>query len=151
MMDSFPNILLIPVCPLGQVVDYFDGNTVMALWNYAQHFAISDNSFNTTFGPSSPGAVNLVSGQTHGRGGIFGRHFRRRCGGHPHWGADPLYDDCACPDQVGLSGKNIGDLLKTAASFRQLQCVDPSDGFLRVADKILARKAGVSTLADWPG
>ncbi len=40
---------------------------------------------------------------------------------------------------------------RTAASLRQLQCVDPSDGFLRVADKILARKAGVSTLADWPG
>ncbi len=27
--------------------------------------------------------------------------------------ADPLYDDCGSPDQVGLSGKNIGDLLNT--------------------------------------
>jgi phospholipase C len=45
---------------------YYDGNTVTAMWNYAQHFAMSDNSFNTTFGPSSPGAINLVSGQTHG-------------------------------------------------------------------------------------
>ena len=26
-----------------------------ALWNYAQHFAMSDNSFGTTFGPSTPG------------------------------------------------------------------------------------------------
>ena len=25
-------------------MDYFDGNTVTALWNYAQHFALSDNS-----------------------------------------------------------------------------------------------------------
>ena len=33
---------------------YYDGNTVTALWNYAQHFAMSDNSFGTTFGPSRP-------------------------------------------------------------------------------------------------
>jgi len=26
-----------------KVMDYFDGNTVTALWNYAQNFAISDN------------------------------------------------------------------------------------------------------------
>ncbi len=44
------------------VMDYYDGNTVTALWNYAQHFAMSDNAYNTTFGPSTPGALNLVSG-----------------------------------------------------------------------------------------
>ena len=33
------------------VMDYYDGNTVTALWNYAQHFAMSDNSFSDTFGP----------------------------------------------------------------------------------------------------
>jgi len=48
------------------VMGYFDGNTVTALWNYAQHFAMSDNFFNTTYGPSTPGALNLVSGNTHG-------------------------------------------------------------------------------------
>ena len=26
-------------------MDYYDGNSVTALWNYAQHFAMSDNSF----------------------------------------------------------------------------------------------------------
>ena len=31
-------------------------------------------------------------------------------------------------------------------SLRQLQCVDPSLGFLRVADRMLERRAGVSTL-----
>jgi phospholipase C len=36
------------------------------LWNYAQHFAMSDRYFGTTFGPSTPGANNLVSGNTHG-------------------------------------------------------------------------------------
>ena len=47
-------------------MNYYDGNTVTALWNYAQHYAMSDNSFGTTFGPSSPGAVNLVAGNTGG-------------------------------------------------------------------------------------
>ncbi len=39
----------------GLVMDYYDGNTVTGLWNYAQHFAMSDNSYGTTFGPSTPG------------------------------------------------------------------------------------------------
>jgi len=50
----------------GLNLGYFDGNTVTALWNYAQHFAMSDNSYSTTFGPSTPGALNLISGQTNG-------------------------------------------------------------------------------------
>ncbi len=45
-------------------MNYYDGNTVTGLWNYAQNFAMSDNSFGTTFGPSAPGAINLVSGDT---------------------------------------------------------------------------------------
>jgi phospholipase C len=48
------------------VMGYYDGNTVTALWNYAQRFALSDNSYDTNFGPSTPGALNLISGQTHG-------------------------------------------------------------------------------------
>jgi phospholipase C len=52
------------------VMGYFDGNTVTALWNYAQHFAMSDNSFGTTYGPSTPGAINLISGNTHGVTGV---------------------------------------------------------------------------------
>src|SRR5207237_5751811 len=50
----------------GLVMDYYDGNTVTGMWNYAQHYALNDNSFNTVFGPSTPGALNLISGQTHG-------------------------------------------------------------------------------------
>src|ERR1700716_414421 len=48
------------------VMGYYDGNTVTALWNYAQNFAMSDNSFGTTYGPSTPGAINLIAGNTHG-------------------------------------------------------------------------------------
>ena len=50
----------------GQVMGYFDGNTVTAMWNYAQHFAMSDNAYSDTYGPSTPGMLNLVSGQTNG-------------------------------------------------------------------------------------
>ena len=50
----------------GLVMGYYDGNTVTALWNYAQRFAMSDNSYDTNFGPSTPGAINLISGQTNG-------------------------------------------------------------------------------------
>ena len=48
------------------VMGYYDGNTVTALWNYAQHFALNDNNYTTQFGPSTPGAINLISGQTNG-------------------------------------------------------------------------------------
>ena len=47
----------------GVTMGYYDGNTVTALWNYAQHYAMSDNSFDTNFGPSTPGAINLISGR----------------------------------------------------------------------------------------
>src|SRR5271168_154264 len=50
----------------GLTMGYYDGNTVTALWNYAQHYALSDNSFGSSFGPSTPGLLNLVSGQTNG-------------------------------------------------------------------------------------
>src|SRR5437899_11368190 len=72
-MDLFPATVGIGSCGgfdygkgKGLVMGYYDGNTATALWNYAQHFAMSDNFFETTFGPSTPGAVNLISGQTHG-------------------------------------------------------------------------------------
>jgi phospholipase C len=48
------------------VMGYYDGNTVTALWNYAQWFALNDNSFSSQFGPSTNGALNVTSGQTNG-------------------------------------------------------------------------------------
>ena len=65
-----PNFPLVAVPPAvgtkGLVMGYYDGNTVTALWNYAQKFAMSDNSYNCQFGPSTPGAINLIAGQTNG-------------------------------------------------------------------------------------
>jgi phospholipase C len=101
---------------------YFDGNTVTAIWNYAQRFSMSDRFFQTTFGPSVLGALNLVSGQTNGV-----THIKN--GASPNvlidGGAgsltvvgdvDPIGDVCSSPKriQVTMGGRNIGDLLNAA-------------------------------------
>ena len=51
-------------CQASQVMDYYDGNTVTAMWNYAQHYSLEDYSFGVTFGPSAPGAINVAAGDT---------------------------------------------------------------------------------------
>jgi phospholipase C len=63
LMDRFPSETS---SGGNEVMGYYDGNTVTALWNYAQFFSMNDNSFGTTFGPSTPGLMNLVAGQTNG-------------------------------------------------------------------------------------
>ncbi len=103
----------------GQVLGYFDGNTVTALWNYAQNFALADNFFDTNFGPSTPGVVNLVSGQTNGMVAIQGQNGNQVDGGNglPSGlsligDADPLGDVCSTSgNQAAMGGLNIGDLL----------------------------------------
>jgi phospholipase C len=116
----------------GLVMDYYDGNTVTALWNYAQNYAMSDNNYDPNFGPSTPGALNLISGDdgagyavspttgaveadpgsvsplnSQGLGTIYGD-------------LDPAFDDCSdsshtSTDPVGvMTGKNIGNLLDAA-------------------------------------
>jgi phospholipase C len=96
---------------------YYDGNTVTALWNYAQRFAMSDNSYSTNYGPSTPGAINLIAGQTHGViGNINGTGSVVDAGDgtlSDIGDADPLGDVCSTTtgELFGMSGKNIGDLL----------------------------------------
>ena len=90
------------------VMDYFDGNTVTALWNYAQHFSMSDNSYGTVTGPSTPGALNLISGQTHGASPeIADTVFH----GTDISDADPAGDIASSAPTFAMSGKNVGDLL----------------------------------------
>jgi phospholipase C len=118
LMDRFVEELAPtkPGCSRRQVMGYFDGNTVTGLWNYAQHFALGDNFFATTIGPSTPGAINLVSGQTHGAtpAELAGEIANGTLISDP----DPRYDDCSlAPGDEGsggvasLSGRNVGDLL----------------------------------------
>jgi len=101
----------------GIVMGYYDGNTVTALWNYAQHFAMNDNSFDTTFGPSTPGAVNVVSGQTNGlsQHSVAADTFATTNGGNGTLSviddADPFGDVCSSPAVVQMAGQNVGDLL----------------------------------------
>jgi phospholipase C len=113
----------------GLVMDYYDGNTATGLWNYAQNYAMSDNNWDTTFGPSTPGALNLIAGNdspgfavspstgavepdpgtvsalnSSGLGTIYGD-------------LDPAYDDCSDASHTGtnpvgvMTGENVGDLL----------------------------------------
>jgi len=101
----------------GLNLGYFDGNTVTAMWNYAQHFALNDNSYSSTFGPSTVGLMNLVSGQTNGvvqtlngtGDEVDGGAGSLTVIGDP----DPLGDICSNParNQAQLGGKTIGDLL----------------------------------------
>lgn len=102
------------VCNKSDVMGYYDGNTVTAFWNYAQRFAISDNSFNTTYGPSTPGALNLISGQTHGAVGVKGNTSGDLADGSVIGDPQPAYDNCSTRETVSLSGKNVGDLLNAA-------------------------------------
>jgi phospholipase C len=103
----------------GLVMGYFDGNTVTALWNYAQNFAMNDDSFGTTFGPSTPGLMNLVAGNTYPAtvtststsGVVAIANGLGTVVSDP----DPTGDVCSSPSrtQVQMGGKNIGDLLNS--------------------------------------
>jgi phospholipase C len=125
LMDSFPKYTGTPgPPPAGQTTDglvmgYYDGNTVTALWNYAQRFAMSDNSFGTNFGPSTDGALNLISGQLNG----VSDQVNAGADVVPDGGggytlisdADPVGDVCSTTTgaQVAMSGTNVGDLLNS--------------------------------------
>ncbi|MFI0896265.1 alkaline phosphatase family protein [Streptomyces sp. NPDC020983] len=119
----------------GLVMDYYDGNTVTALWNYAQHYSLGDNSYSTVYGPSTPGALNLVSGQTHGVVSVdpaSGTENPKQTATPDAYTVlspdakgvgtvindpDPAFDDCSDGSHASknalaaMQGRNIGDLL----------------------------------------
>jgi phospholipase C len=109
----------------GQVMGYYDGNTVGALWNYAQKFAMSDNAYTDTYGPSTPGALEAVSGQTNGmlvvkasKGAVSATNTGSYYVNDGQGGftmindVDPANDICSSTTDTALmAGKNIGDLL----------------------------------------
>ncbi len=103
----------------GLVMGYFDGNTVTALWNYAQNFTLNDNSFGTTFGPTLIGSLNLISGQIDGAidksaGAAAADLANDNAGGFTVISdADPFNELCSKTGvaEIQMQGKNIGDLL----------------------------------------
>ena len=114
------------------VMDYYDGNTVTALWNYAQQFAMSDNSYSTGFGPSTPGALEVTTGNTFGTvcGPASAVYGVPACPagvgasgpavaqgpGTTYSDADPYYDKCSNQTRptIAMGGANVGDLLNSA-------------------------------------
>src|SRR6202040_518435 len=105
----------------GIVMSYYDGNTVTAMWNYAQNYAMSDNSFGTTFGPSTPGLLNLVAGNTFEGTVTNGKSGKNNIAGGGNVGAvigdpDPFGDVCSAAGraQIRMSGQSIGDVLTAA-------------------------------------
>ncbi len=111
----------------GQVMGYYDGNTITAMWQYAQHFAMSDNAYTDTYGPSTPGALEVVSGQTNGMKIVattkkpstvtkVSFYIKDGQGGYTMVNdVDPGYDVCSNPaNQAMMAGKNIGNLLNAA-------------------------------------
>jgi phospholipase C len=135
-MDQFVQKVSVDSCTgeygtPGLTMDYYDGNTVTAMWNYAQQFSMSDNSFGTVFGPSTPGALNLISGQTHGFRAVTSVTHQPTTDSYAVVSPDangvgtvindpdPAYDDCADANHTSTNnlaaatGQNIGDLLNS--------------------------------------
>ena len=102
----------------GLVMGYYDGNTVTALWNYAQHFAMDDNAYTDTYGPSTPGAIEVVSGTNNGAEVVLGSAatIPDGQGGLTLVGdTDPAYDVCSSTSKtMMMTSQNIGDLLNAA-------------------------------------
>lgn len=109
--------------PGGQVMGYFDGNSVTALWNYAQNFAISDGFHQTTYGPSTLGHLALVAATT---GPVYTNPLVNTLDyfvikGYLINDMWALYDDCSFSagledllDSGAIQTNNIGDLLTHA-------------------------------------
>lgn len=117
----------------GLAMDYYDGNTVTALWNYAQHYTLSDRAYSSNYGPSTPGALNLASGNTHGVVSIDPATGKQTAKPDSYTvqspdakgvgtvvnDPDPAWDDCSDKDHTSsnalasMQGKNVGDLLNT--------------------------------------
>jgi len=126
LMDLFPKYTGTPGPPpaghktRGLVMGYYDGNTVTAFWNYAQRFAMSDNSHGTNFGPSTVGAINLISGQTNGVIDQINAHSDLVPDGGGGYtviaSPDPIGDVCSSTTvaQVKFGGTNVGDLLNSS-------------------------------------
>jgi phospholipase C len=131
LMDAFPEFTSAAAapasgdevaCPAGIGMAYYDGNTVTALWNYAQHFAMSDNFYDTEFGTTVMGHLNLISGQTHQtyepgnvlKAGSTKTYVIRN--GSVIANLSSTLEDCISPPvaTVQMTGHNVGDLLNNA-------------------------------------
>ncbi len=86
---------------------YADCDTVPFLWRYANHFTLFDNFFQHTIGPSTPGVIALIAGQT----------------GETQWVKHPATDSAALPENAA---KGIGVPVTTDANPYWGSALDPS-------------------------
>jgi phospholipase C len=102
---------------------------VTGLWNYAQNYAMSDSNYDTNFGPSTPGALNLISGNDGGSYAVSPSTgatvpdpgtvsaLNSQGLGTIYGDLDPAYDSCSDASHTGTNpvgvatGQNVGDLL----------------------------------------
>ena len=81
-------------------MDYYDGNTATGLWNYAQRYGMSDNSWDATFGPTMIGSLNMFGATA----------FSSITGSTYISNTNPVWDDI--DGQNGeMGGGNIGTLM----------------------------------------
>src|SRR6202000_1236844 len=91
---------------------------------YADHYTLNDNAYGTIWGPSTPGAIDLASGNTNGviladainkaatNGDIIPDGTGNSTTGYTLVNdANAYWDDCATADAVAFSGQNVGNLL----------------------------------------
>ncbi len=121
----------------GLVMDYYDGNTVTALWNYAQQYAMNDRSYSSVYGPSTPPCAGPGLGpdaRAHPTDPTSGTENPKQTSTPDAYTVkspnakgvgtvindpDPAYDDCSGKDHTStnalaaMQGKNIGDVLNS--------------------------------------
>ena len=134
------------------VMGYYDGNTVTALWNYAQNFAMSDNSFSTTFGPSTPGALNLISGQTHGATVTAGSAAGNVGSGGSVIGdprPDPSLDDCTLAPPQNLHHHDRQERRRSAEREEHHLGLVPGRIQAHVVDHRAAPRFAARTMSAW--
>jgi phospholipase C len=119
---------LSPASRPGVVMDYYDGNTVTALWNYAQHYAMSVANYDSTYGPSELGAINMIGGDTEGGYAVSPTSTSTVASsdavsplaggtGTIYGDIDPAFDNCSDASHTTgtplgvLTGLNVGNLL----------------------------------------
>ncbi|MDB5052293.1 MAG: hypothetical protein JWM44_343 [Bacilli bacterium] len=81
---------------------YYDYQSIPYYWQYAQHYSLADHFFQPVFGPSTPGALYLISAQSG--------NSTNPIKGDPVPAYGPLGGDKGNRAE-GLKYKNIGDVL----------------------------------------
>jgi len=118
LMDKFVQATGVstPGCSPNLVMGYYDGNTVTAMWEFAQNFVMSDNFYGTNYGGTLEGHLNLVSGDTSGAvAAPAGATTPDIANGAIVANIGSTYDDCASGAvTASMTGQNVGNLLDKA-------------------------------------